>query len=509
MYSLPAVALRVLELTATSHVDVSAVADCVEQDPALTTKILRVVNSSMYGLTQRVGTVKQSIALLGTQPLKMLVLGFSLPGNLASNSGSLVLQRYWQQTLLIALGAREIAESWFQLNGDDAFAAGLLQDLGELVLVQDLGESYERFLVSVWQQGGDTLTEERRVLGFDHRTLTAKMLEHWHLPESFVRSIEQSQHATSIGEEPLAHVLHLASRVAAFLVDRDPGKLKELLEIAEHSCDATMSKLELLIGLLDKRTPQLAQLLSLELPDEMVYSDVLLQAYKRLSEATDQAAAHWILPTDRPGLVLGKQTVGISPSDPAFDLLASGAQSAVRPPTAEAPPSDLDTRTPPPGSPRFSRAGLITRVAAEVARCRQARSAISLVVVELDSSSDRTILDGSIATKTIERLDSSLQEIAESEGKCLRLNDRRFAILTRHDRRRAVDLGWRITDGVRSWSDAATRPARMAISVSVGVATLSMPPRNFPAEELLTAAERCLTGVQLSGGDGVKSIDIY
>src|SRR5688572_15563970 len=91
LYSLPAVALRVLELTATPSVDVPELAACVEQDPALTTKILRVVNSSMFGLNQRVNTVKQSIALLGIQPLKMLILGFSLPGNLASNSGSQVL----------------------------------------------------------------------------------------------------------------------------------------------------------------------------------------------------------------------------------------------------------------------------------------------------------------------------------------------------------------------------------------------------------------------------------
>src|SRR5690606_29692284 len=79
LYSLPAVAMRVLELTSAPHVDAAALAECIENDPALTSKVLRVVNSSVFGLGQRVGSLKQAIAMLGIRPLKMLVLGFSLP----------------------------------------------------------------------------------------------------------------------------------------------------------------------------------------------------------------------------------------------------------------------------------------------------------------------------------------------------------------------------------------------------------------------------------------------
>jgi HD-like signal output (HDOD) protein/GGDEF domain-containing protein len=483
MYSLPAVALRVLELTASSTVDVAALAACIEQDPALTTKILRVVNSSLYGLNQRVSTVKQSIAILGTQPLKMLVLGFSLPGNLASSSGTIVLQRFWQQALLTALAAREIAEGWFHHSGDEAFAAGLLQDLGLLILIQDLGETYDKFLVGVWQQGSDLIDEENRVLGFDHRVLTTKLLGHWHLPEALVTGIAGSHDAEFLDEHELPHVLYLAERVALFLVDRQPARLQDLLQVGGRSCQLTMPKLELLVASLERRMPQLAELMSLELPGEMVYSDVLLQAYKRLCDTTDQVAVDCLALPTRSNQVLWERVAllsGLSADSDEIPVAISMTAASMNPDSS----SDGALRTTATVCPTANRTGLIGQIRGEVARCRQARSAISLVIVELDECLNRTLGSDHDARLTlVDQLGSTIQEIIASDGHATPIEQKRFALLLRCDRRRAVDIGWRITDSVRSWSDSRGQRLRTAISVSVGVATLSMPPRNFPAEE--------------------------
>src|SRR6187401_2816214 len=72
LYSLPAVAAQVLRLTAESSVDGRALKECIERDPALATRILRVVNSSLFGVTRQVTDLSQALALLGTRPLKML-----------------------------------------------------------------------------------------------------------------------------------------------------------------------------------------------------------------------------------------------------------------------------------------------------------------------------------------------------------------------------------------------------------------------------------------------------
>ena len=92
-YSLPSVAMKVLELTNNPQVDARALKDCIENDPALTGKILRVVNSSLFGLSRGVSDLNQAIALLGTKPLKLLVLGFSLPPALFAGVAGDVLGR--------------------------------------------------------------------------------------------------------------------------------------------------------------------------------------------------------------------------------------------------------------------------------------------------------------------------------------------------------------------------------------------------------------------------------
>ena len=130
LYSLPPVAMKVLELTESPKVDARALKQCVETDPALTAKLLRVVNSSLYGLSREVSDLNQALALLGIKPLKLLVLGFSLPPQLLGGMTADALQRYWRHTLVKAVAAREISEAFWNRSGDEAFLAGLLQDVG-------------------------------------------------------------------------------------------------------------------------------------------------------------------------------------------------------------------------------------------------------------------------------------------------------------------------------------------------------------------------------------------
>src|SRR5688500_2662687 len=91
LYSLPAVAARVLELTSQEQIDPREIKQCIELDPALTAKILRVANSSLFGLRTEVTNLNQAIGLLGIRSLKMLVLGFSLPSELTRDVDPVVL----------------------------------------------------------------------------------------------------------------------------------------------------------------------------------------------------------------------------------------------------------------------------------------------------------------------------------------------------------------------------------------------------------------------------------
>ncbi len=99
LYTLPTVAIEVVQLLNEPHVDPREIKACIERDPALTAKVLKVVNSSLFGLSGEVANVTQAIALLGLNPLKLLVLGFSLPDELFASLAADQLQLYWSETL--------------------------------------------------------------------------------------------------------------------------------------------------------------------------------------------------------------------------------------------------------------------------------------------------------------------------------------------------------------------------------------------------------------------------
>ena len=92
----------------------------------------------------------------------------------------------------------------------------------------------------------------------------------------------------------------------------------------------------------------------------------------------------------------------------------------------------------------------------------------------------------------------------------MQVDEYRFAVVFEGcERQPAVELARQLVRCSREWSTEQASALGHSMSLSAGVATLAMPPKNFPCQELINAAERCLHGVQLSGGDSVKSIDIY
>jgi GGDEF domain-containing protein len=154
---------------------------------------------------------------------------------------------------------------------------------------------------------------------------------------------------------------------------------------------------------------------------------------------------------------------------------------------------------------------LVGRLTTVVASCRQSRLPISLLLIQLD---DIENLLPKFGPKQVAQFIQDVQRLIQNSIDTNvnlfveAVSDARLgAILTGADRKEATTAARHVLEGVRKWSDRlphGTRP----LSLSMGLASLAMPPRNFPVMELVQAAERCLNGVQLSGGNGLKSIDL-
>src|SRR5438067_3375991 len=296
LYSLPAVAAEVLRLTGEPQIDPRELRQCIESDPALAARLLRVVNSSLFGPTRPVTDLNQALTLLGIRPLKMLVLGFSLPKDLFSGLKAEVLARYWRQTLVKAVAARELSERLWRTPGDEPFLAGLVQDIGVLALIQQLGPVYEKLLERVQACGGSLIDCELDTLGFDHLVLSSRLLAHWGLPAGLCAAIsvppvkERIEELTG-SERTLPRMLHLAELMAR-LIDQPHGSaLRELLDAGERYCGLTYENLQPVIEALQAKVNELAEVLSLQLPAGQSYVDLLIAAQERLADETVSVAA--------------------------------------------------------------------------------------------------------------------------------------------------------------------------------------------------------------------------
>lgn len=525
LYSLPAVAVEVLRLTESPRVDVHALKECIERDPALTVKILRVVNSSLFGLPREVSDLNQALALLGIKPLKLLALGFSLPESLFLSAAREQLDWYWKTSLVRAVAAREISEQLFQKPGDDAFLAGLLQDIGVLVLLGELRQPYAALLSEAIASQADLAELEREAIGFDHRQLTAGLLRHWNLPPLLTAAIG-AQHDTrywahnKADHAHLVRVLHLAELFAQLIGQRRLSVLPDLLDAGDAYCQLDKAKLNELIATLEPKVRQLAAVLSLQIAGGEDYTQIIVQAHAKMSRVAESVAAPLSrgIANDAASPIEGEgheaQAMIIARQLRAsFEQFYRGGRSgavdaAVSMHPASVASSEMNLpKTNPFGSiaaAASAASDLETRLTLEVGRCRSLRRPIGLAVVEVQPTESLDLTQ----TELIERLLGRACERAEGPAPIEPLGAlRRMMLLPGRDRHEAVTTARHAVEEVRALIDPYLRSEQLPpVAIGAGVASAGTPAKNFRAISLLETADRCLAAALRSGG--VKSLEV-
>ena len=225
--TLPAVAMRVLELAAIPEVSLSQIAAVIENDPAIASKVLRTINSSFYSLSRRCGSIQQALAFLGLQSVKALVLGFSLSRSInggGDDEVSFDFLDYWRRSLFSAAAAREIALITRRCDPDEAFVTALVQDLGTVALWRAFGDRYLQALDLTKGDHRKLCAIEQRSLETDHTIISAEMVSRWRFPDSIVTAVRchhRSHDADSTALQ-LARTVELAGTAASVLAARDP-----------------------------------------------------------------------------------------------------------------------------------------------------------------------------------------------------------------------------------------------------------------------------------------------
>lgn len=213
LLTLPEVCLQVQDMADDPACSTADLGQIISHDPALTTLLLKLINSAYYGLPTPVETASRAISLLGIQELKNLVLSVSVAEVFARiPPGELDMVSFWRHSVFCGLVARRLARRSGVLHDERLFVAGLLHDMGRVLLLSRLPEQAAEIVAAYART--PVCEAERAVIGFDHAELGAVLMQHWRLPSALCEAVAcHHVPARAQGAEREAAIVHLANVV--------------------------------------------------------------------------------------------------------------------------------------------------------------------------------------------------------------------------------------------------------------------------------------------------------
>ena len=214
LYAIPPLPSVVLELLASMDQDdapLEVLAHKIGQDQALTVRVLRLANSSFYGMSREVQSISQAISVLGFRAVRNVVTTIALLLNATKwGPASIDLLPYQRHTIATAVCASELA-AYMQVNPDQAYTAGLLHDIGRVVLILQFAAYYRAVLSHHSTRGGSLVIAERAVLGFDHAQVGQALLLHWRFPADMKEAVANHHLPVTPQTRPLTAVVAAAN----------------------------------------------------------------------------------------------------------------------------------------------------------------------------------------------------------------------------------------------------------------------------------------------------------
>ena len=252
IHDLPSLPTLVLELLASmeqADVEIGTLARKISLDQALTARTLRVANSSFYGMQRQVTTIGEAIAILGFHSVRNLVVTAALMDGLGNKDDTFDFIAFWRHAIGSALCARAIAAR-LQLNQEQAYTAGLLHDIGRLVLATRFPKHHAAVAVHRARNDCFMVEAERAVLGLEHAMVGEALARHWKFPDLMQQAVAQHHSPELAGVQSLPLVVHVADAVAHALdFSRDDDDL--VPAVTEHIWQRLGMDQKMLAGVLE------------------------------------------------------------------------------------------------------------------------------------------------------------------------------------------------------------------------------------------------------------------
>ncbi len=226
--SLPGVYLRLSSVISDPRSSAADVGRVIAEDPGLTARLLRLVNSAMYGFPSRIETVSHAISIVGTAQLQDLALATSVVRLFASMPEELVtMESFWRHSVACGVAARALASRRREVNVERFFVAGLLHDIGRPIIYMQVPEVAKAAVTRSRETGEPLYLVEHALLGFDHSHVGNALLDQWRLPPSLREAVAQHHFPARASRFPVetavVHVADLIANALRFGSSGEPG----------------------------------------------------------------------------------------------------------------------------------------------------------------------------------------------------------------------------------------------------------------------------------------------
>jgi len=264
--TLPEVTTRIIAAVENPRSSAGQLHKIISYDPALVTRILKIVNSAFYGLPGQVGSVERAIVLLGLNAVKNMAVAASL-GQLfrrVTLYDGADAKDLWRHCVSVAIVARELAIKAKLPVGDEAFLAGMIHDTGILVELQSWPEQLRSICQTVASGDADFCQTEQSKLGVDHQFLGRALAEHWKFPKT-CQEVAGCHHNPAEADPSAATLVRLIHAADTICCQKGEGFC---LTARHQQLDATsLQMMGITQEMIDTTTADLAQKVSTAMSD--------------------------------------------------------------------------------------------------------------------------------------------------------------------------------------------------------------------------------------------------
>jgi HD-like signal output (HDOD) protein len=187
--TLPIISKQIQSLFKDDNVTIQQVTEIIQADPPLTVKILKIVNSSFYGLLNNISSLDHALVILGFKEVRNIVLGFSIQKSFAQNDTSFDRKRFWKHSIVCSQVAKFLGKHFNTVDDGTFFLSGLTHDIGKLVIDQYFHEEFNSIIDYISNNRATFSKAEKEILGVTHYQIAAKLLKQWYLPNKVIMQI--------------------------------------------------------------------------------------------------------------------------------------------------------------------------------------------------------------------------------------------------------------------------------------------------------------------------------